>query len=121
MKQLTLTLLATISMSTLQAQYKTPAQKLITKEDSLHQGVAQQQTVISGYGSAFYQRDNNAQQATTTLERAVLFVGHQFNDRISFFSELEIENAKVEGGASSLLCYNTLDFNNYTINHNKSF
>ncbi len=98
MKQLTLTLLATISMSTLQAQYKTPAQKLITKEDSLHQGLTQQQTVISGYGSAFYQRDNNAQQATTTLERAVLFVGHQFNDRISFFSELEIENAKVEGG-----------------------
>ena len=36
-----------------------------------------------------------------TLERAVLFVGHQFSQKISFFSELEIENAKVEGGVSN--------------------
>ncbi|MEO8109427.1 MAG: hypothetical protein ABI594_05325 [Ginsengibacter sp.] len=80
------------------AQVRTNAQNLVfTNEDSLHQGLTKQKTVISGYGSAFYQRDFNAAQATVTLERAVLFVGHQFNKKIAFFSELEVENAKVEG------------------------
>jgi hypothetical protein len=76
----------------------TNAQKLIlTNEDSLLMGSNSQKTVVSGYGSAFYQRNFNEQQATVTLERAVLFVGHQFSSKISFFSELELENAKVEG------------------------
>ena len=80
----------------------TNAQKLImTNEDSLNSGTNTQKTVISGYGSAFYQRNFNQQQSTATLERAVLFVGHQFSQKISFFSELEIENAKVEGGVSN--------------------
>jgi hypothetical protein len=80
----------------------TNAQKLIlTNEDSLQLGSGVNKTVISGYGSAFYQRDFNQQESTITLERAVLFVGHQFSQKISFFSELEIENAKVEGGVSN--------------------
>lgn len=82
-----------------QAQYRTNAQQLVmTNEDSLNAGIAKNKTVVSGYGSAFYQRDFNAQQSTATLERAVLFVGHQFNQKISVFTELEVENAKVEGG-----------------------
>ncbi|HEY2350377.1 MAG TPA: hypothetical protein VGH64_15270 [Puia sp.] len=80
----------------------TNAQKLImTNEDSLQAGSNSQKTVISGYGSAFYQRNFDQQQSTVTLERAVLFVGHQFSQKISFFSELELENAKVEGGVSN--------------------
>src|ERR1700712_912955 len=80
----------------------TNAQQLImTNEDSLMSGSNSQKTVISGYGSAFYQRNFDQQQSTVTLERAVLFVGHQFSQKISFFSELEIENAKVEGGVSN--------------------
>lgn len=80
----------------------TNAQQLImTNEDSLLMGTSTQKTVISGYGSAAFQRNFNEQQSTVTLERAVLFVGHQFSQKISFFSELEIENAKVEGGLSN--------------------
>ncbi len=80
----------------------TNAQKLIqTSEDSLLMGSNTQKTVISGYGSAAFQRNFDQQQSTVTLERAVLFVGHQFSQKISFFSELEIENAKVEGGVSN--------------------
>jgi hypothetical protein len=80
----------------------TRAQQLImTNEDSLLMGTSTQKTVISGYGSAFFQRNFNEQQSTVTLERAVLFVGHQFSQKISFFSELELENAKVEGGVSN--------------------
>lgn len=80
------------------AQYRTPAQQIITNEDSLHNGVNTRRTVISGYGSAFYQRDFNLQQSRATLERIILFVGHQFNNRIAFFSEMELENALVSGG-----------------------
>ncbi len=89
-----------LSSVALQAQTRTNAQNLIfTNEDSLAQGVSKQKTVISGYGSAAYQRDFNQKQATISLERAVLFVGHQFNSKISVFTELEVENAKVEGGS----------------------
>ena len=94
-------LLAVILTKTEAQKYLTPAQKLlITSEDSLNSNVARNKTVISGYGSAFYQRDFNASQSSMTLERAVLFVGHQFNEKIAFFSELEIENAKVAAGES---------------------
>ncbi len=80
----------------------TNAQNLVmTNEDSIRLGSNAQKTVISGYGSAFYQRNFDQQQSTITLERAVLFVGHQFTQKISFFSELELENAKVEGGVSN--------------------
>lgn len=81
------------------AQTRTNAQNLVfTNEDSLHQGISKQKTIISGYGSAFYQRDFVREQSKATLERVVLFVGHQFNSKISFFSEMEIENALVAGG-----------------------
>lgn len=80
----------------------TNAQKLVmTNEDSLQSGANTQKTVISGYGSAYYQRNFDQEQSVATLERAVLFVGHQFSQKISFFSELELENAKVEGGVSN--------------------
>jgi hypothetical protein len=102
--------LATLSLGLLFFYQKVEAQKftttnaqklIITNEDSLSMGSNTQKTVISGYGSAFYQRNFDLQQSTVTLERAVLFVGHQFSQKISFFSELELENAKVEGGVSN--------------------
>lgn len=78
---------------------RTPAQQLlITNEDSLNAGTSKSKTVLSGYGSALYRRDFNAQKSVMNLERVVLFVGHQFNSKISFFSELELENAKVTTG-----------------------
>jgi hypothetical protein len=90
-----------LTVTGLQAQVRTPAQQLlITNEDSLNAGTGKSKTVISGYGSAFYQRNNNAQTSAVNLERVVLFVGHQFNSKISFFSEMEIENAKVTGDGS---------------------
>ncbi len=81
------------------AQYRTQAQQLVlSNEDSLNAGINSSKTVISGYGSALYQRDFNKKESILNLERAVLFVGHQFNNKISVFSELEIEDAKVAGG-----------------------
>ena len=92
-------------ITTAKAQTRTPAQQLmLTNEDSLNAGFDKSKTVLSGYGSAFYQRNSKLQTASINLERAVLFVGHQFNSKISFFSELEIEDAKVDdkGGEVSM-------------------
>jgi len=80
------------------AQYQTNAQKIVSSEDSLNSGTNQNKTVISGYGDAFYQRDFNLAQSKASLERVVLFVGHRFNEKISLFTELELENAVVAGG-----------------------
>src|SRR5882672_12828789 len=78
------------------AQFRTNAQNLVlTNEDSLNYGNNKNKTVISGYGNANYQRDFNKQQSTATLERVVLFVGHRFNEKISLFTEMELENALV--------------------------
>jgi hypothetical protein len=98
-KRMIVLLISTVFFQVSQGQFKTNAQQqMLTNEDSLNAGSSKNKTVVSGYGSAFYQRNNNLKQATATLERAVLFVGHQFNNKIYFFSELEIENAKVAGG-----------------------
>ena len=79
----------------------TPAQQLIanTGEDLLTGNNADHsQTVISGYGQASYQRNFKYKTSTVSLDRVVLFVGHQFNNKIAFFSELEIADARIEGG-----------------------
>ncbi len=81
---------------------QTPAQQLIanTGEDSMNTyGSGHAKTVISGYGELYYQRDFDRKQSLVDLKRAVLFVGHQFTGRIAFFSELEVEDAKVENGS----------------------
>ena len=97
------------------AQVLTRAQRLIfTSEDSLQQGFNSSRTVLSGYGSAYYQRDFYHEKGTASLERVVLFVGHQFNKKFSFFSEMELENALVAGNEAkgelameqAYLCYN---------------
>jgi hypothetical protein len=82
------------------AQFRTPAQQqILTNEDSLNSGISRAKTVISGYGSAYYSRDFYNESATAGLDRAVLFVGHQFNNKIAFFSEMEVENAVASSGA----------------------
>lgn len=79
----------------------TRAQKMIasTGEDLLTGNNADEaQTVISGYGELSFHHDFQYNNSTATLDRGVIFLGHQFTNKIAFFSELEIENAKVEGG-----------------------
>lgn len=74
--------------------------QVLTPEDSLSQGLiaSRQHTVISGYGEANVSVDLTAKENEANLERVVLFVGHQFNHAISLFTELELEDARIEGG-----------------------
>jgi hypothetical protein len=72
----------------------------VTSEDSLTNNLSKSSTTIGGYGDAFYQHNSRLETAKIDLERFVLFTGHKFNDKISVFSELEVEDAKVTGGQS---------------------
>ena len=74
--------------------------QVMTKEDSLQAnlGVRDANTYISGYGELKYEYDFDDETGHANVTRSVLFVGHRFNDKISFFSELELEDAKIEGG-----------------------
>jgi hypothetical protein len=61
----------------------------------------EERTTIGGYGEVHYtNRSGPDSPGTISLSRFVLYLGHQFSDRIAFRSELEVEDAKVEGGES---------------------
>lgn len=49
-------------------------------------------TKIGGYGELHY-NDLDGKKSELDLHRFVLFFGHDFNDKVRFFSELEIEHA----------------------------
>ena len=89
-------ILATLFSFTL---YSASAQ-VLTREDSLHANLDTRDanTFISGYGEMKYEYDFIDETAHANITRNVLFVGHRFNSKISFFSELELEDAKLEGG-----------------------
>lgn len=67
-------------------------------EDSLINGGKKPGTYLGGYGNFFYQYNRNEKTSEINLERVVLFLGHHFNDKFSFISEFEVEDAKVSGG-----------------------
>ena len=69
-----------------------------TAEDSIGKTQASSSTSIGGYGNVLYQRATNAGISTIDMQRVVLFVGHSFDANVAFFSELEMEDAKVSGG-----------------------
>jgi len=77
--------------------------QVLTREDSLNAGLTPKTnpTVISGYGQAQVSYDLRLKTGVANLTRNVIFIGHRFSDKISLFSELELENAKVSAGAPS--------------------
>ncbi len=77
--------------------------QVLTSEDSLSAGLhpTGQKTYLSGYGELKVSYDMALGTGTANLTRNVLFVGHRFNPKLSFFSEMELENARVEGGGAA--------------------
>ena len=69
-----------------------------TSEDSLLNSGKKPATFVGGYGNFYYQYNTNEKISEINLERVVLFLGHRFNDKFSFLSEFEVEDAKVSGG-----------------------
>jgi len=64
-------------------------------------GPALAETTIGGYGELQYNNleANGTDQKQIDFHRFVLEFGHDFNDHIRFFSEVELEHALVETGA----------------------
>jgi len=62
---------------------------------------AQESTTIGGYGEIHYTNPSGRNTpANINLRRFVVYLAHAFNDRLTFRSELEVEDAKVEGGSA---------------------
>ena len=53
------------------------------------------QTAVFGYGEINYNRPRDSSQSQVTVRRAVIGLGHRFNDRLRFVGEFEFENAVV--------------------------
>ena len=62
---------------------------------------AQESTTVGGYGEIHYTNHSGRNTpAEVNLRRFVIYLAHTFTDRVSFRSEVEVEDAKVEGGSA---------------------
>ena len=60
----------------------------------------EERTTIGGYGEVHYLNPTGPDTpAQVNVARFVVYLAHTFTERIAFRSELEVEDAKVEGGA----------------------
>jgi hypothetical protein len=60
---------------------------------------AQESTSLGGYGEVHYtNRSGPNTPAEINFRRFILYLSHTFSDRVTFRSELEVEDAKIEGG-----------------------
>ena len=58
-------------------------------------------TTVGGYGEIHYANPSGPNSpGEVNVKRFVLYLAHTFNDRLAFHSELEVEDAKIEGGES---------------------
>ena len=63
--------------------------------------LGQEATTVGGYGELHYTNPTGRNTpAAINLRRFVIYLAHTFNDRLSFRSEVELEDAKVEGGSA---------------------
>lgn len=76
--------------------------QVLTKEDSLAANLlrSDRATVISAYGEVGVNYDLRYKTGEASLTRNVLFLGHKFSEKVSLFSEMELENALVVGGSN---------------------
>ena len=60
---------------------------------------AQERTTVGGYGEVHYTNPSGPKTPpVVNLARFVVYLAHSFDDRLAFRSELEVEDAKLEGG-----------------------
>src|SRR2546427_1975128 len=60
---------------------------------------AQERTTVGGYGEVHYTNSTGPKPpAVVNLARFVVYLAHSFDERLAFRSELEVEDAKIEGG-----------------------
>jgi hypothetical protein len=61
----------------------------------------QESTTLGGYGEIHYTNPSGPNTpAEVNLRRFIVYLAHTFSDHLAFRSELEVEDAKVEGGSA---------------------
>ncbi len=105
------TLLAAITIGLTQSAYAVSDEEFQALQQQFNQLADQVEensksrtsdTTIGGYGELHYNNLSNDQgvnKKELDLHRFVIFINHEFNDSIRFFSEFEIEHAFVEDTA----------------------
>ncbi len=85
-------------IKTLQTQMNALADEIkVGSESSIHSQVASK-THIGGYGELHYNNiEGEGKTPKIDFHRFVLFFGHDFNEKIRFFSEFELEHAIAAG------------------------
>lgn len=58
-------------------------------------------TTIGGYGELHYNEPDGIKKGMLDFHRFVIYLGHNFNDKISFRSEIEIEHTRIVAGNAS--------------------
>ncbi|MCE7933419.1 MAG: hypothetical protein DYG96_02375 [Chlorobi bacterium CHB2] len=58
----------------------------------------EESTTVGGYGEVHYVEPEGTGKGLVDVPRFIIFLEHYFAPEISFFSELEIEHTKIEGG-----------------------
>ncbi|MDA1107802.1 MAG: porin [Proteobacteria bacterium] len=93
----------------LKAQQKNTEQRVEVTSEAVEQQAAQQtasspswadKTRLGGYGELHY--NNLDSKNEMDFHRFVMFFGHEFSDRVRFFSELEVEHTGVEADGDPL-------------------
>lgn len=92
------------------AEFQSLQQQLNQMADVLENRAAETQsghgsagsTTVGGYGELHYNNTDSSNEID--MHRFVIFFGHDFNERIRFWSELEVEHAQVtaDGGEVSI-------------------
>src|SRR2546421_3446499 len=63
---------------------------------------AQERTTVGGYGEVHYTNPTGPKTPpVVNLARFVVYLAHSFDERLAFRSELEVEDAKIEGGQAA--------------------
>lgn len=92
-----------VDLAQLQAQLKAQQAQIDALVAAAEQpgatGSAFGNTTLGGYGEAYFKRIDGEKDEFDAY-RLVLFVGHTFNDKVRFSSELEIEHAYVKDNTS---------------------
>jgi len=73
-------------------------------------------TTVGGYGELHYANTDSGKEID--MHRFVLYLAHEFNDEVSFFSEMEVEHAQVEGNKGEVAIEQA--YLEFTLNNNSA-
>lgn len=74
---------------------------LLLLQFSTSHAQSESKTTVGGYGELHYNEPDGSKRGILDFHRFVIYLGHNFNEQLSFRSEIEIEHTKLEAGSSN--------------------